>query len=103
MVSDFDQMWSNASRLAAAEICIWLVVWSIRHRGELDEKLDVTAKLIRWAVVLGGWLLASIPGGKFGPFRAVAGVLGLLFLCWPNFAYRLGNLFRRKDVAQKVL
>jgi hypothetical protein len=103
MVPIFDQMWSVATRLAAAEICIWLVIWSIRRRGEMDEKLDTTAKLIRWAFVVGGWLLASIPGGKFGPFRAVAGVLGLIFLCWPNFAYHVAHLVRRNDVAQKVL
>ena len=90
----FEQMWSIASRLAGAEICIWLIVWSIRRRGEIDEKLDPTGKLIRWGVVLGGWLLASIPGGRFGPFRAVVGLLGLAFLCWPNLAYHTARLLR---------
>jgi hypothetical protein len=95
MTPMLEQMSANASRLAQAEICVWVVVWSIRRRGEMDEKLDRTTLVVRWAVVCAGWLLASIPGPKFGPARGIAGILGFAFLCWPNFAYYLMRFLRR--------
>lgn len=97
MTPILEQMWANASRLAQAEVCIWFVVWGIRRKGEMDEKLDRTMHMVRWAIACGGWLLASIPGTRFGPARAVIGIVGFAFLCWPNFAYHLTNVFRRKN------
>ena len=96
MAGMFRQMFANAALLGQIGICIWLVVWSIRRRGDMDEKLDRTAKAFRWAVVGAGWILAAVPGGRLGPPRAVAGVLGLAFLCWPNLAYHFVNFLRRE-------
>jgi hypothetical protein len=76
----------NAGFLAQAGICIWVLVWSVRRRAGIDRKLDAEARLIRWVVVYACWLLASIPTSRLGPLRAIPGILGLAFLCWPNLA-----------------
>jgi hypothetical protein len=96
MDANLAQMLSNARRLAEAETCIWLLVWSLRRRADLDERLDRAAHAIRWLIAIGGWILLSIPGPTLGPLRAIAGVMGLAFLCWPNFAYHLLRLLRRR-------
>ena len=71
---------------------IWFVTWAIRYKADWDYKLSGSAKGVRWAVVAIGYLLAaSLPGPA--PMRLVPGLLGICFLCWPNFAYHLTNLF----------
>jgi hypothetical protein len=94
-------LWFYGS-FSAKIACIWLSVWLIRKKAEADYPLDRSAHLVRWTVILAGfgvgyylqdlWYLRI--GGRF---------LGLVFLCWPNFAYRLVQLFRRNDTAQKVV
>ncbi len=37
--------------------------------------------------------MALTPGANLGAVRISGGLIGLCFLCWPNFAYHLTNLF----------
>lgn len=83
---------SRISFLVQKSLGIWLAAWAIRYKGEWDYKLSSTAKGVRWSVVgLGYVLAASLPGPA--PMRLVPGLLGHCFLCWPNLAYHLTNLF----------
>jgi hypothetical protein len=79
-------------------ICnIWFVVWAIRHKGELDYDLDPTAKWIRWIVVaifLGTPIFRPELFGPRPTLRVCVGMVGLLFLVWPNSAYHLTRLLR---------
>jgi len=87
--------------LSAKIVCIWLSVWAIRKKAEVDYPLDRTARLVRWAVVVVGFAIGYyVPGSEFAYTRIGGGFLGLAFLCWPNFAYHLTNLFRRKTRSQ---
>ena len=71
---------------------IWLSVWAIRYKADWDYKLGDAAKAVRWGVVGIGYVLAaSLPGP--GIVRVMPGAAGLCFLCWPNLAYHLTNLF----------
>ena len=75
--------------------CIWLSVWAIRRQAEADYPLDNTARVVRWATVAVGFAIGYyVPGPKLGYVRLAGGFLGLAFLCWPNFAYHLTDLFR---------
>lgn len=57
-----------------------------------DYKLSSAARNVRWAVVVIGYVLAAgLPGPAV--VRLVPGFAGLSFLCWPNLAYHLTNLF----------
>lgn len=91
----FKEILAHASVLAQAGISLWFVVWAIRRKGEMDEKLDRPSKVVRWVIVYSGWILMSIPGRFFWLPRAIAGALSLAFLCWPNFAYHLTKSVRR--------
>jgi hypothetical protein len=91
----FEQILANARFLAQSGVCIWFVFWAYRRKYELDEKLDRPAILVRWSVVGVCYVLASLPGPRFAPAKEVAMVVGLAFFCWPNFAYRVKNVFRR--------
>ena len=86
MASVMEQIWASAGSLAQLGVSIWLPFWVIRRKGEMDEELDRAAQAVRWGLVIGGWLLASVPLGRFSPVRAAAALLGLAFLCWPNLA-----------------
>ena len=90
------QILNNSSFLFKTSLSIWFAAWAIRYRSEIDEKLDRVAKIVRWSVVVFGYLIASLPGSKLGWVRVVAWFTGLLFLCWPNLAFRLRNAFRRE-------
>jgi hypothetical protein len=76
--------------------CLWLSVWAIRRKSEADYPLDGSAQLVRWTAVVVGFAIGYyVPGQEFGGYVRVAGAfLALGFLCWPNFAYHLSNLFR---------
>jgi hypothetical protein len=97
------QILNNAGFLFKTSLSIWFLAWAIRYRYEVDEKLDGPAKAVRWGVVAVGYLIGSVPGSKLGWVRLVAGFTGLLFLCWPNFAYRLRNAFRTETSAEHDL
>jgi len=72
---------------------LWLSVWAMRYKAGIDYKLSVQATAIRWTVVVACFALTSVPGTNLGWFRVFSYFVGLGFLCWPNLAYRLGNLF----------
>ena len=42
-------------------IGIWLPIWGLRYRYELDKKLDILARQIRWSIVLVSYAIASLP------------------------------------------
>src|SRR5579863_7670787 len=85
---------SHTSFLLEKSLGIWFAVWAIRYRAAWDFKLGSVAKLLRWTVVGIGYLFAaSLPGPAV--VRLVPGLIGLCFLCWPNFAYHLNNIFAR--------
>src|SRR5579863_5629946 len=89
----------HLSFLIEKSVGIWIAVWALRYRAGWDYKLDRAAKIVRWSVVGGGYLLAaSLPGPPV--VRLVPGFVGVGFLCWPNFAYRLAKLFTEWPVAE---
>jgi hypothetical protein len=76
----------------ACVIGVWLAVWAIRYRGELDYELDSTARFIRWFVAICGltlWLKIDSQA-----LRITVVLTGMLFLVWPNTAYHLTRLLR---------
>ena len=81
-------------------VCIWLSVWAIRKQGEIDEHLDTTSNICRWLLVIGGFACAGISGERMGTVRLVGFILAMLFLCWPNFAYRVTGQKRREDTLE---
>jgi hypothetical protein len=83
--------------LSAKIAGVWLSVWLIRRKGEFDYPLDGTARIVRWVAVGVFFLIGYVRGAQLGYVRLASAALGLGFLCWPNFAYRLTNLFRRGD------
>jgi len=94
------QMLREASFLFTTSASIWFVVWAIRRQAEVDEKLDRVATILRWSVVTLGYLTASLPVMGIGWLQVLAFVVGLLFLCWPNFAYRLRSFLWGKSPAE---
>ena len=89
------QFMANAAMLAQIGLCVWVVVYSIRRRGELDRELSPKARVVRWGVVLAGWALASLPGLMPGWLAGTAGLAALAFLWWPNLAYHTTRLIER--------
>ena len=83
-------------KLSAKIACIWLSVWVVRRSTGVDYSLDRSAKAVRWAIVAIGLAIGYVPGPNFGYVRLGGFLLGLAFLCWPNFAYHLTALFKRK-------
>jgi hypothetical protein len=80
--------------LAESVACIWLSVWGFRRYYEVDEKLDRSMQLVRWLIVFAAWGLIQVRGPQWGTLRVIAGLIGLGFLCWPNFAFYTVRLFR---------
>ncbi len=89
---EFRTLISHVSFLVEKSIGIWFVFWAIRRKADVDYKLSGTAKTVRWTVVGAGYVLgAGLPGPAVT--RVVPGLTGICFLCWPNLAYHLSNLF----------
>jgi hypothetical protein len=90
---------SHVGFLIEKSVGIWFAIWALRHRAGWDYKLNGTARAVRWSVVGVGYsLAASLPGPAV--VRLVPGFLGIGFLCWPNFAYRLAKLFAEWPVTE---
>jgi hypothetical protein len=82
---------SQAGYLLEGSAGIWFSSWALRYRIGCDYKLSGVAEATRWTIILVGYLLAAalpIPMA-----RLISGFVGLAFLCWPNFAYHLTNLY----------
>ena len=93
MVASFLSFYASYSAKIA---CIWLSVWAIRRKAEADYPLDRSARIVRWSTVAVGFAIGYyVPRPGLGYVRVAGAFLGLGFLCWPNFAYHLTNLFRR--------
>jgi hypothetical protein len=76
--------------LAVKAIAVWFPCWAFRRYQELDRPLDSAARVVRWSIVLGCWLIATVmAGGGFRGVQVAFRLLGLAFLCWPNFAWHL--------------
>lgn len=83
---------AHVSWMFEKSLGIWFAAWAIRYKAQWDYKLSKAATALRWAVVLTAYsLAASVPGPGF--VRAILRVIGLGFLCWPNFAYHLSKFF----------
>lgn len=87
---------SQAGYLLERSAGIWFASWAVGYRAGWDHKLSGLAEATRWTIVLVGYLLGvSLPGPAA---RLTCGFLGLAFLCWPNFAYHLTNLFLKRSM-----
>jgi hypothetical protein len=96
---DAQRLISDVSFLTERSVGIWFTFWALRYRAGWDYKLNRAAKIVRWSVVGVGYLLgASLPGPA--AVRLVPGFIGVGFLCWPNFAYRLAKLFDEWPVTE---
>jgi hypothetical protein len=83
---------SHVSFLFQKSLGLWFLLWGIRYKADWDYKLSGTAKAVRWGLVgIGYALAAALPGPAL--MRLVPLVIGICFLCWPNLAYHLTNLF----------
>lgn len=81
------------SAVSAKIFGVWLAVWLIRRRGEIDYPLDGPARALRWIMVGIGFLIGYLPGSNLEYVRLGGFSVGMGFLCWPNLAYHLRNLF----------
>src|ERR1700687_4552192 len=85
---DLSPFHSKLARLMWQYFGLWAASWAIRKQWKLDYTLSGAAKLVRWTIVFVGFgLAASLPGASLA--SAVAGLIGLWYLCWPNYAYYL--------------
>jgi hypothetical protein len=91
---------SYLTELAAGAVSIWFFFWPFRRKYDLDYKLDSTAQVARWSIVLAGFVLALLPGPEFKVVRILAGIILAAFLAWPNLAYYLTFQSRRPSVGQ---
>ncbi len=76
-------------------IGLWITFWAIRHKAGVDYKLSGRMQALRWAMTIGFFALTSLPGAALGWARISAFLIGLTFLCRPNFAYYFGRLFEK--------
>ena len=87
----------EAGGFVALVSCIWLSVWAIRKRADIDYRLDGLARSIRWLIVAVGFACALISSGPRFAYLRVAGLwIGLVFLCWPNVAYYAARLMKNR-------
>jgi hypothetical protein len=90
---DTQLLFSQLGFLLEKSLGIWFVVWAIRHKYKWDYKLSSMAKAVRWAVVTVCYLLLATGILGVAAVRLFVLAVGLCFLCWPNFAYHLTNIF----------
>ncbi len=89
-------VFSEAGYLMEKSLGIWLACWAIRHKAKWDYRLSSTAGLTRWGFVGAGYILAvTMP---IAALRVTTLLIGLAFLCWPNLAYHLTNLFSQRSM-----
>jgi hypothetical protein len=101
MVTSLNGTLSYLTGLAAGAVSIWFFFWPFRRKYDLDYKLDSTAQLVRWFIVLAGFALALLPGPKYKLVRILAGIMLAVFLAWPNLAYHLTHLLRRPPASEQ--
>lgn len=92
------------SNATATMVSVWLLLWGIRRKGELDHQLDEDAKRVRWLIVMLG-LAVSYFSAVFLDWRwcVITGwIVATGFLAWPNFAYHLTALLRKIGLLPKA-
>ena len=86
----------NLGLVIAGGLNLGFVSWSLRRSYDLDEKLTFEMKRLRWIIAAVGIVIGSVP--SLTPLiRAPIGVVGLIFMCWPNASYRLGKVLHREN------
>jgi len=88
---------SQARHLVERSAVLWFCAWAVHHpRAGWDYRLSNAAKATRWTIILVGYVLAvSLPALTA---RSIAEFIALAFLCWPNLAYHLTNLFIKRSI-----
>src|SRR6266478_1470776 len=95
MTLSINEFLAGSFGVLAKTVGIWFTFWVIRRGGEFDYDLDRTAQVVRWFIVMTAFgLAAAFPRGTSTLPRIVGLVVGLSFLCWPNFAYYFTRLLR---------
>jgi len=89
---------SQAGYLLESSAGIWLSSWFLRRRACWDYRLSGVAEATRWTIVFVGYLLGVLLPTPAA--RLISGFVGLAFLCWPNFAYHLTNLYAEWPIAE---
>src|SRR5215469_13093524 len=88
-----DSFAATFATLLTASLSIWFIIWSIHRNLDVDKPLDASAKYLRFTIVILRYAFAAMPSVRPGSTAAVLqvifAVIGLAFLCWPNFAYYL--------------
>ena len=100
LVTPLNNAISYLTELAAGAVSIWFFFWPFRRKYDLDYKLDRTAQIVRWSIVIGGFVFALAPGPEFKIVRILAGIILAAFLAWPNFAFHLTFQSRRLSFAK---
>lgn len=67
----------------------WFFFWVVRRQGEFDYPLEPKTKVLRWCVIAAAIACTRVHGPEFKALRLAAALVGLAFLCWPNFAYHI--------------
>jgi hypothetical protein len=81
--------WRYGGAIALCTLSLWLPMWAIRHRNQLDLPMDQASRLVRWAVVLVSWVLASTPIKPTmvtGFIRLPLAATTIAFHNWPNLS-----------------
>ena len=99
-LTEIENLLSFYGKLSPKIACIWLSLWAIRRKADADYALDSLSSAVRWTVVVVGFIFGYVAPLK--PVRVIAGVVGLVFLCWPNCAYHLTGFFRRWSLPQDL-
>ena len=90
-----ENIWSFYEAFSAKIACIWLSAWAIRKKAEVDYPLGPTSRTVRWTIVILGFAAGYyVEGPDLGYVRVIAGFVALAFLCWPNLAVHLTNVFK---------
>lgn len=88
-------IWSFYSEFSAKIACIWLCFWAIRKKADVHYPLDGVGRIVRWTLVAVGFAVVYYVASSGLGYLRVAGMLvALAFLCWPNLAFYLRNLFK---------
>jgi hypothetical protein len=85
------------SSATSTMVSLWVLLWGIRLKGELDLPLDTEAKRLRWSMVALGLIImtvATAPMFNSAWGAAIGWIWATAFLAWPNFAFHLTGILR---------
>jgi hypothetical protein len=84
------------SSATSTMVSLWVLLWGIRLKGELDLPLDTEAKRLRWSMVALGLIImtvATAPMFNSAWGAAIGWIWATAFLAWPNFAFHLTGFY----------